>query len=255
MQYVDAVKPSSLLLFLFSLLSLPAAADQINIAVAANFIGPMEEIAKAFESRSGHEVVISSGSSGKLFAQVQHGAPFDLFFSADQGKPSALVAAGLAVPDSRFAYALGRLVLWSPADGLVDGPGVLRKGGFSKLAIANPRLAPYGQAAIETLENLGLLADLRSRFVQGENIAQTFQFVATGNAPLGFVAASQVIGRGGSYWSVPGELHEPIRQEAVLLRRAEGSQAAGEFLRFVRSEPSRVVIEAHGYQVPEALAE
>jgi molybdate transport system substrate-binding protein len=242
---------SFFLLVLCASFSLTATAEQILVAVAANFLRPMEAVVAEFEAQTDHRVILTSGSSGKLFAQLRHGAPFDLFFSADQSKPAALVQAGLAVAESRFTYSLGNLVLWSPRPGFVSGPETLDEGEFNRLAIANPRVAPYGQAAMEALETLGVLSSLRHKLVQGESVAQSFQFVATGNAELGLVAASQVLGREGSGWRVPGHLHRPIRQDAVLLQSAGNSATAREFLWFIRSDQAREIIEAHGYGVED----
>ena len=239
---------------LVSLLSAPAHAEQITIAVATNFIGPMEALVSRFQQDTGHRVKVSYGSSGKIFAQIQHNAPFQAFFSADQDKPIALEKAGLAVPGSRFTYAIGGLVLWSSKPNLVDAElQVLQQGRFNKLALANPRLAPYGAAAVETLQRMGLLQSTRGQWVQGENIGQTYQFVATGNADLGFVAKSQVMKNGsierGSHWIVPDEFYAPIRQDAVLLKRGENSPAARALLAFVTGGVARKVIAQFGYQV------
>lgn len=235
-------------------LAIPAAATPrpIQVAVAANFIGPMQQIAQAFEARTGHEVRLSSGATGRFYAQIRNGAPFDVFLAADQTTPARLVADGLAQADSVQTYAIGRLVLWSAQPGLVDDQGeVLRRGDLRHLAIANPRTAPYGAAAIEVLQRLDLLAAWQPRFVQGENIAQTHQFVSSGNAPLGFVAYSQVVQDGriatGSGWLVPEALHTPIRQDAVLLTRAAGHEAARALLAFLQSDAARAIARAYGY--------
>jgi molybdate transport system substrate-binding protein len=194
------------------------------------------------------------GSSGRFFTQINNGAPFHVFLSADQEKPVALKKAGLVVEESRFTYALGKLVLWSFQSNLVDSSGqVLKQNNFRRLAIANPRLAPYGIAAMEVLENLGLASGIQGKIIQGENIAQAYQFVRTGNVELGLVAFSQVhqqdrIGSGSS-WIIPASLYNPIRQDAVLLRRGANNQAAIAFLKFIRSEPGRAIIESSGYQV------
>ena len=211
--------------------SLAIRADEATIAVAANFTAPMQRIASDFERASGHRLKLSFGGTGKLYAQIANGAPFDVLLSADDETPARLEKEGLGVAGSRFTYATGRLVLWSPVDGRVDGEGkVLRDQGIRHIAIANPKTAPYGQAAIETLQAMGLLGSLQGKFVQGENIAQAFQFVQTGNAELGFVALSQVWKDGrlasGSGWVIPAGQHQPIRQDAVLLSRASGNPAA-----------------------------
>lgn len=238
------------------LLLLPAAgvmAGEVKVAVAANFAQPLAQIAADFQRVSGHVVTSSSGSTGKFYAQISNGAPFDVLLAADDETPARLEKDGKAIPGSRFTYAVGRLVLWSATPGLVDDRGnILRHGTFRKLALANPRLAPYGAAAVETLTRLGLQEPLRSRFVIGENIAQTWQFVGSGNAELGFVALSQVWEDGrltsGSAWRVPDTLHSPIRQDAVLLKT--NNAAAQALMDYLRSEAARVVIRRYGYDVP-----
>lgn len=234
--------------------SWPAAAAEVAVAVAANFAAPMQRLAPLFEQQTGHKVVASYGSTGKFFAQIDNGAPFEVFLAADDETPARLERAGAAVAGTRFTYAVGRLVLWSRQVGVVDGNAeVLRGDSIDRLAIADPGLSPYGAAAVQTLKSLGLFQRLRPRFVTGENISQAYQFVATGNAPLGFVALSQVqvdgrIGEG-SAWVVPAALHEPIRQDAVMLARGRGKPAAIALLEFLRSAPARAVIRAAGYTV------
>ncbi len=225
-----------------------AIAEEILIAVASNFARPAQEIVDEFEMQTGHEVRIVLGSSGRIFAQISNGAPFHIFMSADASKPAALINAGLASGKSRFTYATGALVLWSNLpDLIVDGPGVLESQRLNSLALANPRVAPYGQAAVEVLENLGLRDKTESKWVQGENIAQTFQFVESGNAELGFVALAQVAdGRG---WQVPPQLHQPIQQDVVLLNSAAESIASREFMEFLRSSAVREIIRSYGYGV------
>ncbi|WP_417321182.1 molybdate ABC transporter substrate-binding protein [Emcibacter sp.] len=230
-------------------------ASEVTVAVASNFSGPMKEIAAVFEQESGHKVKMSFGSSGKIYAQIRNGAPFDLFFSADQAKPEALEKDGLAVAGSRFTYAIGTLALWSSDGELVDDRGgVLKQGRFRKLAIANPKLAPYGVAAMEVINALGLSDNVAGMLVQGENISQTFQFVSTGNAEVGFVALSQIMQNGslrsGSIWIVPGELYHPIRQDMLLLNRGERSEAARGLLAFMRGDRARTIIESFGYKMP-----
>lgn len=195
----------------------PAMAGQAHVAVAANFAPLMPALAERFERDTGHTLVISSASTGKLYAQIVHGAPFDVFLAADDDYPHRLEREGRGVAGSRFTYAVGRLALWSPRPSIVDGDSaVLKQKRFRKLAVANPRLAPYGAAAREALEKLGLWTSLQPQMVFGENIAQTYQFVASGNAELGFVAYSQVKGKAGSHWLVPASLHSPLRQDALL---------------------------------------
>jgi molybdate transport system substrate-binding protein len=227
-------------------------AGEIRVAVASNFAIPMQEISGKFEQESPHEVTLIPGSTGKHYAQIVNGAPFDVFFAADRERPALLEQDGHAVPGSRFTYALGRLVLWSPDATLVDDTGrVLDGHDFRRLAIANPRLAPYGRAAQQVLEALGLWQPLQARLVRGENIAQAFQFVASGNAELGFVALSQVVHSGatgqGSSWRIPVELHAPIEQQAVLLT---DKPAASAFMDFVQSDRARAIIRSFGYETP-----
>ena len=229
-----------------------ADAARIQVAVASNFAETMREIARRFEDRTGHQVVLAFASTGKHYAQISNGAPFEAFFAADEERPRRLEQEGLAVPGSRFTYAIGKLVLWSPQPGMVDAAGeVLEGGDFRHLALANPRLAPYGRAARQVLESRGLWESLQARIVRGENIAQAFQFVASGNAELGFVAGSQVERPGkpstGSRWTIPEDLYPPIEQQAVLL---EDEPVIREFLRFARGEEAQAIIRSHGYGLP-----
>jgi molybdate transport system substrate-binding protein len=236
-------------------LCLPVQAEEIRVAVASNFTTAMRPVVEAFEARTGHRVELSFGSSGNLYAQITNGAPFHAFFSADQSKPMALEAQGLAEAGTRFTYAVGTLVLWSRTPAHVDTwPERLSSGDFKRLAMANPRVAPYGAAAVEVLRELGVAEATRSRWVQGENVAQAFQYVYTGNADLGFVALSQVIDRGGSYWTVPARLHQPIRQDAVLLKRGADNAGAQALLEFFTSEQAGKIIRARGYTVPVTMA-
>ncbi|MDA8092714.1 MAG: molybdate ABC transporter substrate-binding protein [Betaproteobacteria bacterium] len=229
-----------------------ARAGEVRVAAAADFVPTLTVLAQGFEKATGNRVLISMGSTGKLYAQISNGAPFDVFLSADAKTPKRLVAEGFAVNGSRFTYAVGRLVLWSALPAEVDAHGaVLARGGFSHLAIANPATAPYGAAARQVLAGLGLWHRLAGRIVDGENVGQTFQFVASGNAELGFVALAQVRAEAGayhgSYWQVPQTLYRPLRQQAVLLTAGAGNPAAVAFYRFLRSAPARSVIEAAGY--------
>jgi molybdate transport system substrate-binding protein len=234
-------------------LAQPAAAADINVAVAANFTEAAKEISAAFERKSGSKVVLSFGSSGQFYTQITQDAPFQVFLSADQERPEKAVADGYAVAGSRFTYAVGKLVLWSRDATLVKGENTLTQGNFSKIAIANPTAAPYGAAAIETMKALNLYDRLQSKIVQGNNIAQTFQFIDTGNAELGFVALSQIIERNaGSRWVVSGSLYSPIKQDAVLLKKAANVDAAKAFLVFLKG-PEVAAIEAKfGYGTPES---
>ncbi|BEP95959.1 molybdate ABC transporter substrate-binding protein [Acidovorax sp. A79] len=229
-----------------------AHADSVSVAVAANFTAPMQKIAAAFEADTGHKAELSFGATGKFHAQITNGAPFQILLAADDTTPARLEKEGKAVANSRFTYAIGTLVLWSAQPGTVDAQGaVLKTGDFKHLAIANPKLAPYGLAAMQVMDKLGVTARLQPRFVQGENIAQTYQFVSTGNAQLGFVALSQVMAdgkiTGGSAWQVPAELHEPIRQDAALLTPGKDSAAAAALLQYLRGDKARAIIRSYGY--------
>lgn len=229
-------------------------ADQVQVAVAANFSAPMQAIAAEFEKSSGHKVVTSVGATGQFYAQIKNGAPFEVLLSADDTTPAKLESEGDSVPGSRFTYAIGTLALWSPKAGYVDSEGaVLKANQFKHLAIANPKTAPYGLAATQVLEKLGLTQTLASKLVEGQNIAQTHQFVASGNAELGFVALSQVYKDGkiseGSAWLVPAELHEPIRQDALLLNKGKDNAAAKALLDYLRGEQAATIIRAYGYQL------
>lgn len=230
-----------------------ALAAEVSVAVAANFSAPMHKIAAAFERDTGHKAMLAIGSTGRFHAQIRNGAPFQVLLAADDETPARLAAEGLGIAGSRFTYAVGRLVLWSRQPELVDSRGeVLRSGRFERLALADPKLAPYGAAAIDTLTRLGLLSTLTPRFVQGESIAQAYQFVATGNAALGFVALSQVQVDGqltqGSAWIVPATLHAPLHQDALLLRPGQGSPAAAALMRYLQGDTARAIIGAHGYE-------
>jgi len=243
---------------LFGLVFFPITvvwAEEVRIAVASNFLSTLHVIASNFERDTGHVVVISSGSSGKLYAQIQHGAPFDMFFSADVERPKLMEEEGLAVPGSRFTYAVGRLTLWSADPNLVNGDGqsVLSTRRFEHVAIANPKTAPYGAAAKNALEHLGLWSEVEPRIVQGENIGQAFQFVYSQNAELGFVALSQVLDAkikgAGSRWDIPFNLYEPLRQQAVILAHAQHLEVAKEFLVYMKGIQARNIIERLGYGV------
>lgn len=230
----------------------PVRAAEIQVAVAANFSAPFQQIASGFTAATGHRVLVSVGSTGKFHSQIANGAPFAVLLAADDETPAKLIRDGLAVQGTSFTYAVGKLVLWSATPGRVDARGeMLMRGDFQHLAIANPKLAPYGAAAMEVLHKLGLAQRLAPRIVQGENIAQVHQFVATGNAELGFVALSQVVVPGqppsGSFWLVPAEWHAPIRQNAVLLRVGAEQPAAKALLAYLRSDAARSVIRSWGY--------
>lgn len=229
-----------------------AGAAEVSVAVAANFSTPMQKIAKLFAQDTGHRAVLAFGSTGRFHAQIRNGAPFQVLLAADAETPARLERESIGAPGSRFTYAVGRLVLWSRQPGLVDARGeVLKSGRFDKLALADPKLAPYGAAAMETLAALGVLEAVRPRVVQGESIAQTYQFVASENAQLGFVALSQVAADGrirtGSGWIVPPGLHAPIRQDAILLGRGRDNPAAVALMQYLRSDKARAIIRSHGY--------
>lgn len=240
--------PLAALLALLALAAGGTRAATVNVAVAANFTEPAREIAAAFRAATGHEAVLSFGNSAQLLAQISQSAPFQVFLSADEERPRKAVDDGLAVAESRFTYAIGKLVLWSRDPGVVTGEETLRAGAFSKLSIANPAAAPYGAAAMEVLGSLGLAETLRPKIVMGNTIAQAFQFVETGNAELGFVALSQVVSNtSGSRWLVPASLYRPIRQDAVLLRTGRDDTAAKAFMAFLKGPQARAVIARFGY--------
>lgn len=245
---------SRTILCLAALFSLPLSvlAAEVSVAVAANFTAPMQKIAQAFEAETGHKAILAFGSTGTLYAQIRNGAPFQVFLAADNLTPSKIENERLGVSGSRFTYAIGKLVLWSKQPGLVDDKGeVLRSGTFQRIALANPKLAPYGAAALETMTKMGVLQALQPKFVKGENIAQTYQFVATQNAQLGFIALSQVYLDGkiaqGSAWMVPANLHAPIQQDAILLTKGSDNPAAVAMMQFLRCERAKSLIRAHGY--------
>ena len=226
----------------------PAGAAETNVAVAANFTEPAKEIAAVFAAKTGHSAVLSFGSTGQFYTQIKQEAPFAVLLAADAATPKKLAAEGLALDESRFTYAIGRLVLWGKSPTVVAGEAALKAGAFEKLAVANPALAPYGAAGLQVLGKLGLAEALAPKLVQGNNISQTFQFVDTGNAELGFVALSQVIGRAdGHAWLVPAALYDPILQDAVLLKKGEADAAARAFLAFLKGPEAKAVIEKYGY--------
>ena len=245
------------LAFLLALMSCAIAhagahAADVQVAVAANFTAPMQRIAAEFAKDSGHKAVLAFGATGKFHAQISNGAPFEVLLAADEETPTRLEQDRLAVPGTRFTYAIGKLVLWSARDGYVDAQGkVLGGGRFSHLAIANPKTAPYGAAAVEVLKKLGQYERLQGKIVQGENIAQTWQFAGSGNAELGFVALSQVWRDGkftsGSGWIVPANLYSPIRQDAVLLTKGGANPAARALLAYLKSDKAKDIIRGFGY--------
>jgi len=227
-----------------------ADAGQTNVAVAANFTEPAKEIASSFKAKTGHDAVLSFGATGQLYTQITQSAPFEILLAADQARPMRAADEGLAKPDSRFTYAIGKLVLWSKDPALIKGAETLNAGAFAKLAYCNPVAAPYGAAAVEALKALQLYDKLQPKLVQGENISQAFQFVETGNAELGFVALSQVVRNSiGSRWIVPQKLYTPIRQDAALLKKGADNVAATAFMTFLKGPEARAIIEKYGYGV------
>ncbi len=241
-------------LLVIFLLSSTASAEQVVVAVAANFITPMKKLASEFESNNQHTIKLVSGSSGRFFAQIKHGAPFDLFLSADNDKPQKLIDSGLAISNSLFTYAYGRLVLWSADNKRALNEDSLSIADFDRLAIANAKLAPYGKAAKEVLGQLGLEKATRSKWVVGENISQTYQFVASQNAEYGFIAASQWLSSGPG-WLVPEAYHQPIQQDAVILSRAKDNKAVIKLIEYLQSPEASIIIESYGYQVRVAKKE
>jgi molybdate transport system substrate-binding protein len=242
-----------LLAFPLTLISCQSFAGEIRVAAASNFRDAMSALATQFEQASEHQVTLIFGSTGKHFAQIMNGAPFDVFFAADSKRPRRLEEENHAVPGSRFTYARGKLVLWSTRADYVDSRGeILKQGDFRYLAIANPKLAPYGEAAHELLESLGLWQEIGARLVRGENVGQAFLFVSSGNAELGLVAWSQLIVKPvhdrGSFWLVPKNLYRPIDQQAVLLNDNEATRA---FISFIRSSKAASIIRAHGYEIAD----
>ncbi len=238
-----------------ALLAMPskAGAAETIIAVASNFAAPAKEIAAAFALKTGHTVVLSFGSTGQFYTQITQDAPIGVLLAADAETPKKIADNGLAVAGSTFTYAIGRLVLWAKNPALPAGETVLKSGAFETLAVANPKLAPYGAAAVETLHTLGLYDLLMPKLVWGNTIAQTFQFVDTGNADLGFVALSQVITKAGrSYWLVPETLHAPIRQDAILLAKGATDPVAQAFLDFLKGPEALLVMGIYGYGTASA---
>ncbi len=243
-------------------------AETALVAVASNFTKPMTEIARVFEKRTGHNANLAFGSSGKFVSQIENGGPFEVFLSADTSNPRKLEQSGFAVSGTQFTYAVGKLVLWSAMPGFVDDQGqVLSKGGFKHLALADPKLAPYGTAAMEVMKTLNRLDKLQPLFVQGENIAQTYQFISSGNAELGFIALAQVIDKdkasttpklgnvskiaSGSGWIVPSNLHKPILQDAILLKKGAKNPAATALLTFLKSPEAQGIIRKYGYDLAD----
>jgi molybdate transport system substrate-binding protein len=249
------MRKSSILVILLAAYATILRAEEAVIAVAANFSAPMQQIASLFQKDTGHTMKLSFGATGAIYAQIKNGAPFDVFLSADQSTAQKLALEGLAVPNSRFTYATGQLALWSKQKDLVDGNGqILKSNSIQRIAVANPKLAPYGAAALETITRLGLLNELQPKLVQGDNISQTYQFVFTQNAPIGFVASSQIYANdaitSGSAWIVPSHLYKPIAQDAILLRKGSDNAAAKALLLYLKGDKARQIIKSYGYLVP-----
>ncbi|MCP8348379.1 molybdate ABC transporter substrate-binding protein [Pseudomonas sp. FBF18] len=247
--------PRFALTAVFGMLTLNSAwADEVQVAVAANFTAPIQAIAKDFEKDTGHKLVASFGATGQFYAQIKNGAPFEVFLSADDTTPEKLENEGETVKGSRFTYAIGTLALWSPKAGYVDDKGeVLKKNDYKHLSIANPKAAPYGLAATQVLAKLNLAEATKGKLVEGQNITQAFQFVSTGNAELGFVALSQIYKDGkvsnGSAWIVPANLHDPIKQDAVILNKGKDNAAAKALVDYLKGPKAAEVIKSFGYEL------
>lgn len=231
----------------------PAFAERALVAVAANFVPPFREIALEFEKSTGHRLQVAGGSSGNFYSQIKNGAPFDVFFSADMERPKLLEDEGLGIKDTRFTYAIGRLVLWSPNESLIKGEETLRSKQYKRLAMASPKTAPYGMAAMQAMQKLEIWDSVQTQVVMGESLGQTMGFIESGNAQLGFVALSQVLdpkikGKGGR-WDVPNNLHEPIKQDVIMLTRAKDNLAAKALMEFIGSPQAKKIIERYGYEL------
>ncbi|MGH1461088.1 MAG: molybdate ABC transporter substrate-binding protein [Neptuniibacter sp.] len=247
----------SYLFLLLLIIPVCATAQEVRVAVASNFIGPIKTLAGYFEETTGIRIRLAIASSGKHYAQIIHGAPYDLFLSADQHKAKLLEEQGFGLADTRFTYAIGKLVLVSFGSGADHSAELLLKAQrFGKIALANPKLAPYGVAAVEVLNKLGLTESTQSRWIMGENISQTFQFLSTGNVDLGFIAQSQLVKidivSDKQIWNIPDELYTPIKQDALLLKRAKNNKEAFEFYRFLSSQEAQKIITSHGYKIINA---
>lgn len=252
-RFTDLLRRAALLMALPLALTVPARAETITVAVAANFKKPAEEIGAAFKAKTGIDVKYAFGATGQFAAQIRNGAPFDVLLAADDTTTPALAREGFAVPATHFVYARGTLVLYSTTLPVKEQGGqILRKGDFAHLAIANPKSAPYGAAAIEAMKKMGVYDALKPRIVEGSNIAQTFDFVATGNAQLGFVALSQAIGAGrGQWWAVPQADYTPIDQSAIVLKPGAEKAAVKAYVDYLRGPEARAVIEKYGYAIPK----
>ena len=236
------------------LVPLAAQAAEVSVAVAANFTAPMKVIAQDFERETGHKATLAFGATGQFYAQIKNGAPFAILLAADDATPAKIESEGFGVAGTRFTYATGKLVLWSKRANLVDNRGdILRSGKFDKIAIANPKLAPYGAATMEVVEKMGLTSAITPKIVEGSNIGQTFQFVSSENASIGFVALSQVFEGGrikeGSGWIVPSNMHKPIQQDAIVLNAGKNNAAAQALMQYLRSDKAKAVIRSFGYEL------
>ncbi|WP_455921081.1 molybdate ABC transporter substrate-binding protein [Pseudomonas putida] len=251
---MSVATPRLALLGLFAALAFNAQADEVQVAVAANFTAPIQAIAKDFEADTGHKLVAAYGATGQFYTQIKNGAPFEVFLAADDTTPAKLESEGDAVKGSRFTYAVGTLALWSAKDGYVDAKGeVLKANQFQHLSIANPKAAPYGLAATQVLDKLKLTEATKAKIVEGQNITQAYQFVSTGNAELGFVALSQIFKDGkvtsGSAWIVPANLHDPIKQDAVILNKGKDSAAAKALVQYLKGPKAAAIIKSYGYEL------
>ena len=229
-------------------------ADEVQVAVAANFTAPIQAIASEFEKDTGHKLIAAYGATGQFYTQIKNGAPFEVFLAADDSTPEKLEKEGDIVPGSRFTYAIGTLALWSAKDGYVDDAGkVLEKNQYQHLSIANPKAAPYGLAATQVLAREGLTDKVKDKIVEGQNITQAYQFVSTGNAELGFVALSQIFKDGkvshGSAWIIPETMHDPIKQDAVILKKGENNPAAKALTEYLKGPKAEAIIKSYGYQL------
>ncbi|EIK97047.1 molybdenum ABC transporter periplasmic molybdate-binding protein [Pseudomonas sp. M47T1] len=251
---MSVASPRLVLLGLFAALSFNAYADEVQVAVAANFTAPIQAIAKAFEADTGHTLVAAYGATGQFYTQIKNGAPFEVFLAADDSTPAKLESEGDTVKGSRFTYAVGTLALWSAKEGYVDSKGaVLKANQYQHLSIANPKAAPYGLAATQVLDKLKLTDATKAKIVEGQNITQAYQFVSTGNAELGFVALSQIFKDGkvtsGSAWIVPADLHDPIKQDAVILSKGKDSAAAKALVQYLKGPKAAAIIKSYGYEI------
>lgn len=246
--------PAALAALIGSVALSTAQADEVQVAVAANFTAPIQAIAVDFEKDTGHKLIAAYGATGQFYTQIKNGAPFEVFLAADDSTPEKLEKEGDSVPGSRFTYAIGTLALWSAKPGYVDAKGeVLKQGDYKHVSIANPKTAPYGLAATQVLAKEGLTDKVKSKLVEGQNITQAYQFVSTGNAELGFVALSQIYKDGkvteGSAWIIPESLHDPIKQDAVILKKGENNPAAKALADYLKGPKATEIIKSYGYHL------